>query len=209
MDTFYQLVSFTVTSSNFTYSRWVTEELFSISWLIITATLFLACVLLVKLIDRSRLREILLFGSILAFLCGYTDVIATEYGLWEYKTHIVPLKSSMFPFSFTMPPIFHMLSYQYGNRWRNFAVLNTIVAAFFAFMAHPFYVWMDVLWIGNWNYLYSFLYLMFVPLGVRAIVAWIMNIEQEHAIKARHTSSFPVLQPAMKPINNPSDKEKD
>lgn len=209
MDTFFQLVSSAVTSSNFTYSRWVTEELFSISWLTIAATLLLACVLLVKLIDRSRLREILLFGSIFAFLCGYTDVIATEYGLWEYKTHIIPLKSSVFPFSYTMPPMFQTLAYQYGNSWRRFAVLNTIVAAFFAFVAHPFYVWTDVLWLGNWNYLYSFLYLMSVPLGVRAIVVWITNIELQHATNPRHTSLLPVLKPAMKPNNDLKDKNKD
>lgn len=208
MDTFFQFVSSAVTSANFTYSRWVTEELLSIRWLTIIAILLLACILLVKLIDRSRLREIILFGSIFALLCGYTDVIATEYGLWEYKTHIIPLKSSMFPFSYTMPPMFHMLAYQYSNSWRRFAVLNTMVAAFFAFIAHPFYVWTDVLWLGNWNYLYSFLYLTSVPLGVRAIVMWITKLEQQPAAEAK-TSLFPALQPAMKPTNDLKNKEKD
>lgn len=209
MDTFNQLVYSAITFSEINYSRWVQEELFSYSWLVITTTLLLFHVLFLRLIDKRRLREILLFGFIFAFLCGYTDVIATEYGLWEHKTHIIPLKSSVFPFSYTMPPIFQMLAYQYGNSWGRFTVLNTIVAAFFAFIAHPFYVWVDVLWLGNWNYLYSFLYLMTVPLGVRAIVVWITYVEQQHATEARQTSLFPILNPAMKPVNDLDDKEKD
>lgn len=208
MDTFYQLVNAEIMAANISYSRWVSEELFSPSWAIITATLALSCVLLFILIDRSRLREVLLFGLLLAFLFGYTDVIATEYGLWEYKTRVMPVKSSAFPFSYTMNPIFHVFAYQFGNTWRSFALLNTIAAVFFAFIAHPFYVWADILWLGNWNYFYSLIYLSAVPLGVRVFVLWLINIEQQHAPENRRTSLLTTLRPAMKILGDDADKEK-
>ncbi|QDR81296.1 CBO0543 family protein [Sporomusa termitida] len=207
MDTFYQLVNAVIISANISYFHWSTKEVLSLGWLVVAGFLAIACVLLFILIDKSRLREILLFGFILTFLFVYTDVIATEYGLWEYKTRIIPIKASIFPFSYTMNPIFHMLAYQYGNtRWR-FVSLNTIVAGLFAFIAHPLYVWADVLWLGNWNYINSFIYLMAIPWGVRSFVIWIANIEQQYATENRRSTLFRALSPAMKLLDGDKDEK--
>lgn len=209
MDTFNQFVNAAVASSNSMYLRWATEEWFSGSWLILAGLLALSWTLLILLIDKSRLREILLFGLALTLLFGAADVIATEYGLWEYKTHMIPLKSSLFPFSYTMPPMFHMLAYQYSSSWGSFAMLATMVNVFFAFVAHPVYVWTDVLWLGNWSYIYSFLYLMSVTLGVRAFVVWLEKAEQQYAAKIRHTFLSPAGQLAMKPLRDQKEKKKE
>ncbi|MDT8900779.1 CBO0543 family protein [Anaeroselena agilis] len=208
MDAFYHLVNATVISASISYYHWVTKELFSPGWLIITIVLAIVCVLSIVLIDKSRLREIILFGFLLAFLFGYTDVIATEYGLWEYKTRVIPVKSSVFPFSYTMNPIFHVFAYQYSGDWRSFAALNTIVAALFAFVAHPLFVWADALWLGNWNYINSFIYLAAVPLGVRAFVIWLADVEAKHAAGSGRTSLFTALNPAMKLLGDENDREK-
>lgn len=208
MDAFYQSVNAVIASADISYYRWVTVEFFSPSWLLLAATLAATGVALLVLIDRSRLREILLFGFLLAFLFGYTDTIATEYGLWEHKIRIVPVQASVFPFSHTMNPVFHMFAYQYGRTWRVFALLNTAAAAFFAFVAHPLYVWADVLWLGNWNHLYSFAYLVAVPLGVRAFVIWLVEVELRHATRAGRNAVSAALNPAMKLLGEDKDNDR-
>lgn len=180
------------------FKHWLSEELFSPSWFIIVISMVMIYIVLVVLIDKSRLREIILFGSLLAVAFGYIDVVATNIGLWEYKTYFLPFTPSLFPFTYTMHPIIHLLIYQYTYSWRSFAIWNTLATGFFAFIAHPFYVWSQILWLGKWNYFYSFILGLIITTFVRAVVIWLANIEQKHVKEASRTSLMPKLQPALK-----------
>ncbi|MDF2570132.1 MAG: hypothetical protein K0R55_1736 [Sporomusa sp.] len=207
MNTFYEVVNSINTTWNILYSRWLREELFSPSWLVIIGTMAVSYVVLFLLIDKSRIREIIFYGSLLAVSFGYIDVVGTNTGLWAYKTHFLPFSPSLFPFTYTVHPIVHLLVYQYAHSWQSFAIWNTIASGFFAFIAHPFYVWTNVIWFGKWNYMYSFILGLVDTFFIRAIVIWLANIEQKHSTQTSRAALFPALQPAMKQLNK-DDEEK-
>jgi len=183
------------------YTRWFAEEVFSSSWFVIAGSMILIYTILILFIDKSRLREIFFYGSLLAVAFNFIEMVATNTGLLAYKTKLFPFISTPFPFTYTIHPIVHMLAYQYASDWRSFAVINTITTAFFAFIAQPIYVWAGVLWFGHWNYIYSFLLAGFSSTMARVFVLWLASIEQKNATETNRSSLSPKLQPAMKPLD--------
>jgi hypothetical protein len=179
---FYQIMVTIYKLWHQTYALWSSKELFSLSWWIIVITMTDIYTILFILIDRSRLRELLFYESLLAVSFGFIDVAATTIGIWMYKTHFIPFIPSLFPFTFTAHPILHLLVYQYTNSWKSFAIANTIMTLFFAFVVQPFYVWTGVLWLGGWTYLYSFITAMGITFFARAVVIWlILSINMLHS----------------------------
>lgn len=207
MTTFHELLATNFTLWNQVYSRWLLEELFTFNWFIIVGSMVVIYVLLYLLIDRSRMREIFLYGSLLAVAFGYISGVGTDIDLWEYKTHLFPFLSSLFPFPYTFHPIIHMLAYQYASNWHSFMITNTIATAFFAFVAQPVYSWLDILWFKNWNYLYSFILSGTISFFARAVVLWMAKVEQHYAMNPKRNFLSPKLQPVMKHLNK-NDEEK-
>jgi len=192
---------------DFVFTHWLSVELFSYSWFAIVGSMLVSYIIFISLIDKSRLRELLLYGSLLAVVFGHIDVIGTNTGLWEYKTHLMPFTPSLFPFSYTIHPIAHILEYQYTNSWRSFAIYNTLATILFAFVAQPFFIWLQVLWFGKWTSFYSFILGLAVTFFVRAVVIWLANIELKHTTESSRTFLMPKLQPAMK-LFHKDDKKK-
>lgn len=207
MPTFYEIINTNITLWNLLYTHWIAEELFSSRWFITLGSMAIIYTLLYLLIDRKRMRELFFFGSLLSVGFGYADVIGTTMGLWAYKSHLLPFKPSLLPYTYTVHPIVHMFAYQYADNWRSFAVTNTVAAAFFAFIAQPFYAWVGILWLENWNYVYSFLIAGGISFFARAIVLWMAKVEQNHAPVTSRVSLSPKLIPAMKPLDKNEDIE--
>lgn len=207
MPTFYESIDTIYRFWDITYNRWLFEELFSFSWFLIVGNMVLGYIILFTFIDRSRLRELLFYGSLLAVAFGYVNVLGTSRGVWEFKTHFLPLTPDLFPLAYTVHPILHLLIYQYTSSWKSFAIVDTLATAFFAFIVQPVYVWAGVLWLGGWNYFYSFITALGITFFARAVVIWLANIEQNHATQPSRTSLAPKLQPAMKMLDE-DNKEK-
>jgi hypothetical protein len=198
MPTFTELNDAIANLWNILYTRWLSEELFSFNWFFIVGTILIMYAVLIKLIDKSRLREILLYGSFLAVSFGYIDVTGATMGLWVYNTHFLPLNPSLFPFTYTLHPIIHVFAYQYASSWQSFSIINTLATLLLAFVGQPIYVGLQIVVLNNWNYFYTFVVSMVVTFFARAVVIWLANIEQKHATTPSRASLVPKLQPAMK-----------
>lgn len=207
MPTFTEVANETANLWSMVNSRWVSEELFSSGWFLIVVSMVLIYAVLVIFIDKSRLRELFFFGSLLSVSFGFIEMAATNIGLVAYKVKLLPFVSTPFPFTYTIHPIVHMLAYQYAPDWRSFAVTNTIATAFFAFVALPFYAWAGIFWLGHWSYIYSFILAAASSSLARAFVIWLANIEQKHATELKRISLSPKLQPAMKPLDEDDKRD--
>ncbi|MEG6584228.1 CBO0543 family protein [Dendrosporobacter sp. 1207_IL3150] len=205
MDNFYEIITTSKILWNLIYTRYISMELFSFRWFITVANMAIFYTLLYLIIDRSRLRELFFFGSLLSVGYGYVDTIGTTTALWAYKSHFLPFKPSLMPYSYTLHPIIHMFAYQYADNWRRFLITNTFATAFFAFVAQPFYAWVGILWLENWSYLYSFLIAWSISFVARAVVLWMARVEQNHAPRTSRLNLSPALQPAMKPIDKDNE----
>jgi hypothetical protein len=183
---------------NLLYSHWISQELFSFGWFTIVIPTVILSVVFVILVDKSRLRELILYGAILATAYAFIYPIAITMTLWQFQNNFIPYALNLIPFAFIFHPILHIFAYQYASSWKNFAITNTISAALFAFVALPIYVWLKVVQFYNWSYLYSFIVAWSVSFIARAVVIWLANIEQRYSTQLDRASLSTGLQPAMK-----------
>ena len=72
--------------------------------------------------------------------------------LWDYPDKILPF----LPFDFVVIPVVFMLIYQKFRPWKDFVIASTILAAFYAFIAEPVTVWLNLSVFLRWKYSYSF-----------------------------------------------------
>ena len=84
------------------YQRWSTQELFSFAWFFNIAFMIMLYVIWAKLVDKRKLRALLLFGSFVAVSGTFIDIIAVSTGLWEYKVRLFPISPAPFPFDYTV-----------------------------------------------------------------------------------------------------------
>jgi len=207
LPTFTEVANATANLWSMVYLRWVSEELFTSGWFVIVASMVLIYTVLIIYIDKSRLRELFFYGSLLSVSFGFIEMVATNTGLVAYKITLFPFISTPFPFAYTIHPILHMLVYQYAPDWRSFTVLNTIATAFFAFVALPFYAWAGIFWLGHWSYIYSFILAAVSSSLARAFVIWLTNIEQKYTLELNRSSLSLKLQPARKPLIEDNNQE--
>lgn len=92
------------------YTSWITEELFSFPWWISVVSLIVSYIIWWKLLDKSRLVELLLFGSLVAVMSIIIDTVADNLTLWQYKVKIFPFTPGFFPYHLSQ------LYYRYGAR---------------------------------------------------------------------------------------------
>jgi hypothetical protein len=141
------------------YQHWISEEVFSFRWFVIVGVLAAVYAVWLKLLDKRRVKDILLFGSLLSIGYVLADVILGSFvGFYAYRISIFPIKPSIFIVSITIAPIMFMLVLQYTSSWPSFMLWGTIGTAVLSFGLVPLYVHMDILQLyKGWNYSLSFL----------------------------------------------------
>ncbi|MEA4925855.1 MAG: hypothetical protein VB084_11150 [Syntrophomonadaceae bacterium] len=143
--------------NNLLVTQWVNQQFLSPTWFFLVITLIISYALFIYLVDRERLIEILLFGSLVAVAFANYDTIGQQFGYWAYYKSILPLNPNLFLGDITLIPIYAMFVYQYTSSWRSFLIWNTVWAGLFSFVFYhivleylkvftylkPFAVWLD------------------------------------------------------------------
>ncbi|MBD3919180.1 hypothetical protein H8B09_10475 [Paenibacillus sp. PR3] len=148
------------------------HDLFKYQWWLLLVLAIVPWIIWAKLVDKSRLREILLYGSIISIIVVLLDDTGGELGLWSYPYQLIRLAPRLHPVDFAVLPVCHMLVYQYFRSWRSFVIANVIMSLVFSFIAEPLLVWLHIYDLDNWKYIYSF------PLYIAKamLVKWIVEI---------------------------------
>lgn len=165
----------------YSFQRWSTKELFSFAWLFNIAVIIILYVIWVKVVDKRRLKDLLLFGSLIAVCAGFIDMAGITIGLWEYKVRLLPVSTSLFPFDYTAIPILYMLVFQYTISWRNYLIGSLLASAFFSFVISPIYVLIGIKQYHNFNYLYMFILVFVITTIVKVIYNWVTAIEYKNS----------------------------
>jgi hypothetical protein len=160
------------------YTRWVNVELFSIPWLFQMGLTIAAYVIWIKILDKKRLKELLLIGSFVAVAFGFYDVMATTIRLWGYRVRVLPGVPSMFANDYTLAPIMVMIAAQFGATWKKYSFWAIGMSAIYAFIIIPVSTWVGVLEFHMWNHFYTFLLILFTAMVVRCIYLWVDRIEE-------------------------------
>ena len=190
--------------ANISYQQWTTKELFSLGWFVILGVLAGVYAVWLKLLDKSRVRDILLFGSLCSIAFMLADVIFGSYlGFISHGIDLFPLNPSFFIVSITVSPVLFMLVYQYTSSWRSYTMWLVICTAALSFGLAPLYMNLGILeYHRGWNHFFTFLRSVTVGLIARAIVLWFASIEQSQLTSKRVSQRFFDVQPASaKPLD--------
>lgn len=108
-----------------------------------------------KLVNKTRLFEIVTYGIMISFLAAIVDIIGVELVLWGYPNNLIPLVPALVFVDLGALPVIFMLVYQHFNSWKIFAIAILITSFFLAFVFEPITAWLDIYQINTWKYVYS------------------------------------------------------
>jgi MFS family permease len=196
-------------SANISYQHWISKELFSFGWLVTAGALIVTYGMWFKLVDKRRIKDLLLLGSLCSVAFAVIDTVLVGFlGLWSFKIRLFPFDPPLFIVGLTMGPIMYMLVFQYTSSWRSFFLWNAIGCAVIVFGILPLYSLLGIFQLYKWNWFFHFLLFFSVGTVARGLLYWFTSIEQSQLTSNRVTRVFPLTQPlAIKPlIGNNNDK---
>lgn len=191
------------------YAHWLSSELFTFTWWF-GILFFLVCyVIWWKLVDKSRLIELLLHGSLLAVISSVADIVADNLILWQYPVKFFPFTPALFPFHLTLLPIILMIVYQYTNNWRQYFTGTVIASVVYSFIILPIFAFVGEIKFYNWNYGYSFIAFILRSLIAYGAIMLCKQIQCSYEGRSEFSHRFtPICQPTAKPLpDTKSDKE--
>jgi hypothetical protein len=163
-----------LTSARFT--EWMQNDVFHLRWwflfVLVIASLYFWC----KIVDKSRLREIILYMSIIIILTLVLDELGEELTLWDYPYDLFPLFPPLFSVDLASLPIIYSLIYQYFRTWKSFIISSIVMAVIFCFILEPLLVLTGVYQMLKWKSYYGLPIYIFMAVGSKALVNMIYSI---------------------------------
>jgi len=193
------------------YQHWVSAEVFSVGWFFMVGVLLVTYALWLKVVDKRRIKDLILLGSLLAVGFSLVGIILEgNYGFWEYQIRLVPLKPEVFNASYTIAPILFMTVAQYTTSWKSYIIWGSIGAVVITFGLLPIYGMLGIVTLhNNYNFFYNFIYYMTGGIIGRAVYLWLVSIEQNQSASSRVAQGFQGLQPAAaKPLDEDDKTDK-
>ncbi|MFZ3579697.1 CBO0543 family protein [Virgibacillus sp. DJP39] len=137
------------------FENFIHQDLLSPQWWLLLGLFVLPWILWWFLVDKSRIKQIWLFGLLLSILITILDDIGVQMSLWSYPYQLVNFIPRLNPIDISVLPVLHMLIYQYFTKWKTFVIANIITALLYAYIAEPIFVKINIYQLTNWKYSYS------------------------------------------------------
>jgi hypothetical protein len=143
------------------FEEWIQNDLWSFNWWLSLSLVFIPLFIWWKVVDRTRLTQIIMFGLFIGIISTFLDVVGVNFILWGYPDKLLPVIPPIFPFDLIIVPVVHMLIFQFYLKWKSFFWANVVVASILTFIAEPILAWMGIYKLYNWEYIFSFpIYIM-------------------------------------------------
>ncbi|MFS0892548.1 CBO0543 family protein [Peribacillus frigoritolerans] len=162
-----------------TMDNWIYNFVFSLKWWTLLVLSIVPWFLWWKIVDKSRITEILLYGFFIISVSTILEVIGWNYSLWFYPDTLLGLCTPLMPMDYTLLPIFYMLAYQYFSSWKSFSIALLILSFTFAFVLEPLAEMLNFYKTLKWNYVYSFFGYFLIGVFSRGVVLKIIKIQKE------------------------------
>lgn len=149
---------------------WIHHDLFSFGWWIIVFLTVIPWIVWWKLVDKSKLIEIMLYGSLIIIVTTVLDVLGVTFVLWGYPTMLEPAVPPMTPANLSVFPVGYMLIYQYFPKWKKFLTAATVMSFIFSFIGEPVLAWLNIYERNHWKSIYSFPIYIIIALLLKYIM---------------------------------------
>ena len=156
--------------------RWLAEDFLRLRWWVLIVFYIVCAVVWWKLLDKRRLKEILLFTA-MAYIAVLT---INEYGqeliLWDYPTDIIPFFPPLSSVNLLLLPSIYSLIYQRFSVLKTYFPAMLVATAVFCFVLEPLLAWGGFFELLNWKYWMSFPVYIAMALLVRLLSVMALNI---------------------------------
>ncbi|MTV50917.1 hypothetical protein GJ688_18530 [Heliobacillus mobilis] len=189
------------------FTKWFTEELLSWQWWGIIGFLTFSYILCFTLMNKKRLTETILFGSLVSVFAVVMDVILSNMNAFLYNVNLVPMIPSIFIYDITALPMYFMLIFQHATLWKKYSIWITLASAIMGFIFTPLMVKLGYLQFIWWNYFLAFLVIAFIGFLAKAVMSLIFYVEESYRAEQKISfSQATVPQPAMRPSGVRNDR---
>ncbi|MTV51063.1 hypothetical protein GJ688_19390 [Heliobacillus mobilis] len=190
--------------NNLIITQWVTEHFLSPLWLSGVLLILFSYVLFFYLVDKKRIIEILLFGSLVAVSFSVYNATGSQFDLWIQFKRVLPLNPNFFLGDLTLIPLYGMLVYQYTSSWKSFFLWNVIWAGAFAFgLYFLILVRLDAFrYFISFGPIIDFIFLTTDGIVARGILVSLLKLETRHGNLASKRSLSELI---AQPVRRPSD----
>lgn len=162
------------------WAYWINENLFSFGWWFILVLNILFLYIVWKLLDRTRLFELLTVGGLASIFSTILDTVTVQYGLTGYPTSLTPISPSFFIATLIILPVIYILLYQFFSTWKAFITANVVAGTFFSFVGENLLRWLNIYQYIQWNSFYS----LITYVGIAIVIKWVMGtlvkIQKKH-----------------------------
>jgi hypothetical protein len=158
---------------------WIKYFVFSPKWWLLLALTIVPWFLWWKIVDKSRITEILLYGFFILSISTLLDITGWNYSLWIYPDTLLAFCTPLMPIDFTLLPIIYMVIYQYFPNRKSFSIVLLVVSFIFAFVWEPLAEMLDFYKPLKWNHIFSFLGFFLIGFFFRWVVLKIIKIQKE------------------------------
>jgi hypothetical protein len=162
--------------------EWMHNEVFHLRWWFLLVLFIVSIYLWVKIADKSRLYEIILYMALITISVLVLDELGEELTLWDYPYDLLPLFPPLFSVDLASLPIVYSLVYQYFRTWRSFIIASIVMAAIFCFILETLLVLTGVYQMLKWKSYYGFPIYIFMAIGAKALVNIIYSIHTKAKI---------------------------
>lgn len=171
------------------------------------ATIIIAYIVWYRLTDKTRLLNLLFYGSLITVMQSLVDLLGTAAGLWYYKVPVLPLTTSVLLRDWTLIPLTYMLVQQYSSNWRQFFIWNTAGTFFLSFIIAPIFAALDILQLMRWNYLYAFVASYVTATLSRVAFHLVVQVQNAALEEKSSPLATTLMHPAFKPLDKRDDSD--
>lgn len=158
------------------FEEWLQNDVFRFRWWLLVILYILCVCIWWKTVDKSRLKEIALYTSIIIIIILTLDELGEELALWDYPVDIYPLFPPISAIDFSCMPLVYSLIYQHFRTWKSFAIASLTMAVIFCFILEPVFVWSGIYQTLIWKYYYGLPIYFAMALGTKGLVMWFYRI---------------------------------
>lgn len=161
-------------------SEWLREDIFQFRWWCLIVFLAVAVFVWWKLLDKSRLPEIVLYTA----LAVISVMAIVEYGeeltLWDYPTDILPVFPPLTTVNLIILPLIYSLIYQNFKTLRSFVKAALITTGIMCFVLEPLLVWGEFYKLLKWKFYFSFPVYFTTAIVIRSIILKVKAINKKY-----------------------------
>lgn len=162
------------------FDEWCKDEVFRFRWWLLLAIFILSALVWWKLVDKSRLSEIIMFTGITCIIVLALDELGEELTLWDYPVEIFPLFPPIYSIDLATLPMVYSLIYQYFRKWKSFTIASLIFSALCCFVLEPLFVLTGIYQMITWKSYYGLPLYFAIALFAKAAVTWMFSVEKKY-----------------------------